>query len=107
MDLHDPNTSNSIFTVSIYELQIFKVALAENNAFALDAVIDSLFSKAMEAHSRSDVKAIVITGAKGRFSAGFDINQFQQIIGSRGVDMTYALELFQHVVNNNSACMLT
>lgn len=29
-----------------------------------------------EAHKREDVKAIVVTGAKGKFSGGFDINAF-------------------------------
>ena len=40
------------------------------------AVLRSLFTHVREAHASSQVKAIVITGAKNRFSAGFDINQF-------------------------------
>lgn len=51
-------------------------------------MLESLFNAAREAHSRSDVKAIVVTGAKGKFSAGFDISQFQKTTGGGGVDMT-------------------
>ncbi|KAG8067897.1 hypothetical protein GUJ93_ZPchr0005g15965 [Zizania palustris] len=46
------------------------------NALSLD-VIASMKRDYEEALRRSDVKAIVLTGAKGRFSGGFDINAFQ------------------------------
>ncbi len=49
------------------------------------AVLNALFNCLREAHSRQDVKAIVVTGAKGRFSAGFDINQFAKS-GGGGID---------------------
>uniref|UniRef100_A0ACD5U364 Uncharacterized protein n=1 Tax=Avena sativa TaxID=4498 RepID=A0ACD5U364_AVESA len=46
------------------------------NALSYD-VIASLQKGYGEALRRNDVKAIVLTGARGRFSAGFDINAFQ------------------------------
>nr|CAB3465481.1 unnamed protein product [Digitaria exilis] len=45
------------------------------NALSLD-VMASLQRNYAEALSRSDVKAIVLTGAKGRFCGGFDITVF-------------------------------
>ncbi|XP_047095370.1 glyoxysomal fatty acid beta-oxidation multifunctional protein MFP-a-like [Lolium rigidum] len=45
------------------------------NALSFD-VLASLQRDYKEALRRNDVKAIVLTGAKGRFSAGFDINGF-------------------------------
>uniref|UniRef100_A0A452YY24 Uncharacterized protein n=1 Tax=Aegilops tauschii subsp. strangulata TaxID=200361 RepID=A0A452YY24_AEGTS len=45
------------------------------NALSFD-VIASLQRNYEEALRRNDVKAIVLTGAKGRFSGGFDINGF-------------------------------
>ncbi|CAL4907728.1 unnamed protein product [Urochloa decumbens] len=45
------------------------------NALSLD-VLASLQRNYAEALSRSDVKAIVLTGAKGRFCGGFDITAF-------------------------------
>ncbi|KAL6844990.1 hypothetical protein ACP4OV_025163 [Aristida adscensionis] len=45
------------------------------NALSLD-VIASLQRNYAEALSRNDVRAIVLTGAKGRFCGGFDINAF-------------------------------
>uniref|UniRef100_A0A0E0L1J6 enoyl-CoA hydratase n=1 Tax=Oryza punctata TaxID=4537 RepID=A0A0E0L1J6_ORYPU len=47
------------------------------NALSLD-VIASLQRDYGEALRRSDVKAIVLTGAKGRFSGGFDLNAFDK-----------------------------
>jgi len=49
-------------------------------------VLSSLFNHAREAHNRSDVKAIVVTGQGGRFSAGFDIQQFLTQSGGGGID---------------------
>jgi len=49
-------------------------------------VLSSLFNHAREAHNRSDVKAIVVTGKGGRFSAGFDIQQFLTQSGGGGID---------------------
>lgn len=57
------------------------------------AVLFSLFDAARQAQASQDVKAIVVTGANGRFSAGFDIAQFQKNSGGGGVDMRYALML--------------
>ncbi len=37
------------------------------------------------AHARKDVKAIVVTGARNKFSAGFDINKFAEG-GGGGID---------------------
>ena len=52
----------------------------------MPAVLSSLFNHAREAHNRSDVKAIVVTGKGGRFSAGFDIQQFLTQSGGGGID---------------------
>ncbi|KAL3160104.1 hypothetical protein ABBQ32_010882 [Trebouxia sp. C0010 RCD-2024] len=49
-------------------------------------VLSSLFNHAREAHNRSDVKAIVVTGQGGKFSAGFDIQQFLTQSGGGGID---------------------
>ncbi|WZY96201.1 hypothetical protein YC2023_068530 [Brassica napus] len=45
----------------------------------LPILLENLKSNYEEALSRNDVKAIVITGAKGRFSGGFDISGFGDI----------------------------
>ena len=58
------------------------------------AVLHSLFDAARQAQVREDVKAIVLTGASNRFSAGFDIAQFQKSSGGGGVDMAYAAFLY-------------
>ena len=50
------------------------------------AVLASMFNHAREAHNRPDVKAIVVTGGNGRFSAGFDIAQFMSKSGGGGID---------------------
>lgn len=50
-------------------------------------MLHSLFDAARQAQVRDDVKAIVVTGANNRFSAGFDIAQFQKSSGGGGVDM--------------------
>lgn len=46
-----------------------------------------LFDRLRQAHSLPDVSAIVVTGANGRFSAGFDINEFAKG-GGGGIDNT-------------------
>lgn len=43
----------------------------------LSAVLNNLFSCLRQAQADAAVKAIVITGAGGKFSGGFDISQFQ------------------------------
>ncbi|CAA7017110.1 unnamed protein product [Microthlaspi erraticum] len=48
------------------------------NSLSFD-LLDNLKSNYDEALSRNDVKAIVVTGAKGRFSGGFDISGFGEI----------------------------
>ena len=48
-------------------------------------MLNALFNCLREAHSQQDVKAIVVTGSKGKFSAGFDINQFAKS-GGGGID---------------------
>eukprot|EP00877_Chromochloris_zofingiensis_P010337 jgi/Chrzof1/5557/Cz16g07140.t1 len=48
-------------------------------------VLRNLFSNLQQAHQDSNVKAVVVTGANGNFSAGFDINQFQNASGG-GID---------------------
>lgn len=51
-------------------------------------MLNALFNCLREAHSQQDVKAIVVTGSKGKFSAGFDINQFAKS-GGGGIDSRY------------------
>lgn len=43
------------------------------------AIFAGLWEKYGEAMARDDVKAIVLTGARGKFCGGFDINTFSQI----------------------------
>ncbi|XP_021290212.1 peroxisomal fatty acid beta-oxidation multifunctional protein MFP2 [Herrania umbratica] len=50
------------------------------NSLSLD-VLQSLKESFDEALRRDDVKAIVVTGAKGKFSGGFDITAFGKIQG--------------------------
>ncbi|EOY06557.1 Multifunctional protein 2 [Theobroma cacao] len=50
------------------------------NSLSLD-VLQSLKESFDEALRRDDVKAIVVTGAKGKFSGGFDITAFGRIQG--------------------------
>ena len=56
------------------------------NTAACDAVLNALFDRLREAHSSPDVKAIVVTGANSKFSAGFDINEFAKQSGGGGID---------------------
>ncbi|KAG7669001.1 hypothetical protein Ndes2526B_g00718 [Nannochloris sp. 'desiccata'] len=50
-------------------------------------VLQSLFNHLREAHNRRDVHAIVVTGANGKFCAGFDIAQFANSNnGGGGID---------------------
>lgn len=60
------------------------------------AVLNALFNCLREAHSRSDVKAIVVTGTKGKFSAGFDINEFAKTSGGGGIDSRCGYSLHSH-----------
>jgi enoyl-CoA hydratase/3-hydroxyacyl-CoA dehydrogenase len=64
--------------------------LGENSLLpSAAAVLNALFNCLREAHSRSDVEAIVVTGAAGKFSAGFDINEFAKA-GGGGIDSRWA-----------------
>ena len=54
-------------------------------------MLSGLFDRLREAHSRADVVAIVVNGANGKFSAGFDINEFVKQSGGGGIDSTCAL----------------
>ena len=49
------------------------------------AVLQTLFDALKRAHSDAAVKAIVITGAGGKFSGGFDISQFQKQEGGAAI----------------------
>lgn len=49
-------------------------------------VLQSLFANLSKAHADDRVKAIVVTGANNNFSAGFDINQFQNQSSGGGID---------------------
>lgn len=50
------------------------------------AVLRGLFEGLGKAHADGQVKAVVVTGAGKNFSAGFDINQFQNQSGGGGID---------------------
>lgn len=50
------------------------------------AVLKGLFDSLQSAHADSRVKAVVVTGSGKNFSAGFDINQFQNVSGGGGID---------------------
>lgn len=62
-------------------------------------MLQAIFNSVREAQARPDVKAIVITGASGKFSAGFDIKQFQQKSGGGGIDAGIN-EAFSSLVEN-------
>ncbi len=51
------------------------------------AVLNGLFNRLREAQASPAVRAIVVTGANKRFSAGFDINEFAKG-GGGGIDNT-------------------
>lgn len=48
-------------------------------------VLNQLFAHLQTAHGRRDVKAVVVVGARNKFSAGFDINKFAEA-GGGGID---------------------
>lgn len=54
--------------------------------FAIPAVLRGLFESLAKAHADERVKAVVVTGSGKNFSAGFDINQFQNQSGGGGID---------------------
>ncbi|XP_058077095.1 glyoxysomal fatty acid beta-oxidation multifunctional protein MFP-a-like isoform X3 [Magnolia sinica] len=54
------------------------------NSLSFD-VLNSLHENYRQALQRDDVKAIVITGSKGKFSGGFDITAFGGLQGSKKV----------------------
>jgi len=49
-------------------------------------VLQALFTNLQKAHADPRVKAVVVTGTGKNFSAGFDINQFQNVSGGGGID---------------------
>lgn len=49
-------------------------------------MLRALFESAQRAHQDPRVKAIVVVGSGGAFSAGFDINMFREAGGGGGVD---------------------
>ena len=57
-----------------------------NSYTTLSAVLHALFDCLREAHARKDVKAIVVMGSNGKFSAGFDIAEFAKSSGGGGID---------------------
>ncbi|KAL9232954.1 hypothetical protein vseg_008007 [Gypsophila vaccaria] len=56
------------------------------NSLSID-VLQSLKVNFDEALRRNDVKAIVVTGAKGRFSGGFDISAFGEVQRGKSVGL--------------------
>jgi enoyl-CoA hydratase/3-hydroxyacyl-CoA dehydrogenase len=63
-------------------------------------VLDGLKKKFDEAVQRNDVKAIVITGGSGKFSAGFDISAFKEVQASGDTSLTgkVAIGLMTHTI---------
>ncbi|KAK1293873.1 hypothetical protein QJS10_CPA16g01554 [Acorus calamus] len=55
------------------------------NSLSYD-VLNSFKENLERAIQRNDVKAIVVTGSKGKFSGGFDISAFSEIQAGKGVD---------------------
>lgn len=49
-------------------------------------MLRGLFEGLSKAHADPAVKAVVVTGSGANFSAGFDINQFQNQSGGGGID---------------------
>jgi enoyl-CoA hydratase/3-hydroxyacyl-CoA dehydrogenase len=62
------------------------IQIAPYNTALLPAVLRGLFESLEKAHADDRVKAVVVTGAGKNFSAGFDINQFQNQSGGGGID---------------------
>jgi enoyl-CoA hydratase/3-hydroxyacyl-CoA dehydrogenase len=56
-----------------------------NSCLLFIAVLQSLFSCLKKAQSDPKVVAIVITGANGKFTGGFDISQFQKQEGGAAI----------------------
>uniref|UniRef100_A0A7N2LLJ3 Uncharacterized protein n=1 Tax=Quercus lobata TaxID=97700 RepID=A0A7N2LLJ3_QUELO len=73
------------------------------NALAIPAqltpFLDGLQEIFAEAVRRDDVKAIVLTGKGGRFSAGFDINVFEKVhqTGDASVMPDVSISLVVHL----------
>ena len=62
------------------------MVLIFTNIWQICAVLNDLFKHLKHAQSSPAVKAIVITGANGAFSGGFDINEFQK--GTGGAEIS-------------------
>ncbi|KAJ0459512.1 putative isomerase, Enoyl-CoA hydratase, 3-hydroxyacyl-CoA dehydrogenase [Helianthus annuus] len=67
----------------------------------LSAVLNSLKESFDQALQRDDVKAIVVTGAKGKFSGGFDLNVLGGLREGKGMDITLHCIAFCLCVNKN------
>ncbi|KAJ8423103.1 hypothetical protein Cgig2_004701 [Carnegiea gigantea] len=59
------------------------IAVTDNASVLILTVLQSLKVNFDEALGRDDVKAIVVTGANGKFSGGFDITAFGEIQGGK------------------------
>lgn len=51
----------------------------------MTVVLQALFRALRQAQADSNIKAIVVTGVNGRFSAGFDVSEFAS---GKGTDAT-------------------
>ncbi|ONK80432.1 uncharacterized protein A4U43_C01F17660 [Asparagus officinalis] len=71
------------------------------NALA-PAIVAALKEKYTEAMNRSDVKAIVLTGASGKFSGGFDINVFAEVHKTGNISLLpdVSVELVVNVIED-------
>lgn len=65
------------------------------------AVLHQLFDNLKKAQTSPGVKAIVITGAGGKFSGGFDIQQFAQGTGGAAISETVN-EAFLNLVDTGA-----
>lgn len=73
-------------------LKFINIFIIINLLFFL--VLYDLFAKLKELHKDEKVKAIVITGANGLFSAGFDIMEFKN--KEAQMDGSFIIEEFCH-----------
>ncbi|KAK9697687.1 hypothetical protein RND81_08G054200 [Saponaria officinalis] len=88
-------------TVSKDGVAIITLSNPPVNALAI-SIISGLKEKYDEAMRRSDVKAVVLTGDGGKFSAGFDINVFEKVhqTGDKSLVPDVSVELLVNTIED-------
>ncbi|KAI3938268.1 hypothetical protein MKW92_004636 [Papaver armeniacum] len=76
------NKGRTVMEVGADGVAVITIVHPPVNSLSFD-VLNSLKDNCVEAMRRDDVKALVITGAKGKFSGGFDISAFGEIQGGK------------------------